>query len=506
MSVLKKFAGHTLIYGLSTIIARVLNFVLTPLFVRKFPAAVYGVFTNLYSWAALLNNLLAFGMETTYFRYLDKHEGDKRHVYNNGITVILCCSAIFLATVWLFRDGIVQVLAAWMGNAADLKDFRDYVLFFALILVTDALAVLPFARIRAENRPMRFAVIKLINILTFVGLNLFFIVWLPLLIERGEASWLGWEHWYRPGWLGYVFLSNLIASLLTMILLLPELLQFRLRVDRPLLWSMIRYSWPILVANISFIISELIDKMVLLPRLLPADQAASDVGIYGAVSKLAIFLSIAVQAFRLGAEPFFFSYAKQANARQTYAIIMDYFIILMVLAMVGLTANIEWLKYFIKSSDPIEQAKYWSGLQVIPVLLLSYVFLGIYTNLSIWYKLSDQTTYALRIAGIGAVITVVLNVLFIPYYSYVAAAWVTLAAYFSMVLCSYLWGQRHYPIPYRVSKNLAYILIGTLICWLSFAVFQRNLLVGNGLFLAFLVVTALVEGPRLKQLMRTPLG
>jgi len=502
LSVLKKFAGHTLIYGLSTIIARVLNFVLTPLFVREFPTAVYGVFTNLYSWAALLNSLLAFGMETTYFRFLDKHEGDKRTVFNNSFVVTLITSGIFLLTVLSFRDQIAGVLAQWMGNGADLADFRQYVLYFTLLLVADALAVLPFARIRAAGRPLRFAFIKIINILTVVGFNLFFIVFIPWLIEAGSLSWLRFESWYRPGWLGYVFISNLIASGLTLILLLPELAKFRFSVDRGLLWRMTQYSFPILIANISFIINELLDKMVLIPRLLPAEQAATDLGIYGAVSKLAIFLSIAVQAFRLGAEPFFFSYAKQANARQVYAIIMDYFVILMVLAMVGLTANIEILKYFIKAGDPVEQVKYWSGLKIIPVLLLSYVFLGIYTNLSIWYKLSDQTRYALYISGIGAVATLTLNLIFIPMYSYVAAAWVTLAAYFVMVVISYYWGQKNYAIPYRLWKNLAYILAGTLLCWISFYLFDRHLLLGNLLFAGFLVATVLLERKKLRSLLR----
>lgn len=502
MSVLKKFAGHTLIYGLSTIIARVLNFVLTPLFVRKFPTEVYGVFTNLYSWAALLNGLLAFGMETTYFRFLDKHEGDKRTVFNNSFVVTLITSGIFLLTVLSFRDQIAGVLAQWLGNGADFADFRQYVLYFTLLLVADALAVLPFARIRAAGRPLRFAFIKIINILTVVGFNLFFIVFVPWLIETGSLGWLRFESWYRPGWLGYVFISNLIASGLTLILLLPELLKFRFSVDRGLLWRMTQYSFPILIANISFIINELLDKMVLIPRLLPAEQAATDLGIYGAVSKLAIFLSIAVQAFRLGAEPFFFSYAKQANARQVYAIIMDYFVILMVLAMVGLTANIEILKYFIKAGDPVEQVKYWSGLKIIPVLLLSYVFLGIYTNLSIWYKLSDQTRYALYISGIGAVVTLVLNLIFIPMYSYVAAAWVTLVAYFVMVVISYYWGQKNYAIPYRLWKNLAYIFVGALLCWISFYLFDRHLLLGNLLFIGFILGTFLVERKKLRSLLQ----
>lgn len=502
MSLLRKFAGQTLIYGLSTIIARVLNFVLTPLFVNKFPTAVYGVFTNLYSWAALLNNMLAFGMETTYFRFLDRHEGDKRAVFNNSMTVVLITSSLLLLTVLLLKDEMALVLSQWLGNGADLNDFKDYILFFVFILVADAIAVIPFARLRAEGKAFRFAIIKLTNILIVVGCNLTLILFVPQLMESGSMSWLHLESWYRPGWLGYVFVSNLIASLFTLLLLLPEIATFRFRIDRPLMVKMVYYSFPILIGNISFIINELLDKMILIPKLVPAEQAATDLGIYGAVSKLAIFLSIAVQAFRLGAEPFFFSLAKNTQAKRIYALIMDYFVILMVLAMVGLTVNMEWLKYFISAGDAVEQAKYWSGLKIIPVLLLSYVLLGIYTNLSIWYKLSDQTRYALYISGIGALVTIGLNLIFIPKYSYVGAAWVTLVAYAVMVLVSYWWGQKNYPIPYNITKNMTYLLVGTAVCWLSFYVLDGDLLWGNLLFLLFLIISCLLEKNKIKDLIK----
>src|SRR5690606_2476726 len=243
-------------------------------------------------------------------------------------------------------------------------------------------------------------------------------VTIPWLIARGGAYPASFASWYQDGWVGYVFLSNLIASGLTLLLLLPELAKLRLRLDRKLAMDMLSYSLPILIANISFIINEHLDK-IMIPKLLPGEAGDRDLGIYGAVSKIAVFLSIAVQAFRLGAEPFFFSYSKNANARQTYALIMDYFVIAVVLVMVGITANIEWLKYFIKGGSPEEQAQYWSGLHIIPILLLNYVLLGIYMNLSIWYKLTDQTRFGLYISGIGAAVTIVLNIVLIPRYSYV---------------------------------------------------------------------------------------
>lgn len=502
MSVLKKFAGHTLIYGLSTIIARVLNFVLTPLFIRKFPAEVYGVFTNLYSWAALLHNLLAFGMETTFFRFLDRQDGDKKGVFNHTFAVVLMTSILFLLGISLCISPISTTLAHWLGKGANVEDFTTYVWFFASIVVLDALAVVPFAKIRAQGKAFRFGCVKLINILTGVGFNLLFIVIIPIWLENGQMNFLQFEQWYREGWLGYVFLSNLIASAITFLLLMPEWIGFRPSINKNLMRKMIAYSFPILIANISFIINELLDKMYFIPKLVPAEQAATDLGIYGAVSKLAIFLSIAVQAFRVGAEPFFFSYAKEKNAKTVYATIMDYFVIIMVLAMVALSVNIEWLKYFIKAGDLVEQEKYWSGLKIIPVLLLSYVFLGIYTNLSIWYKLTDQTRYAIYISGLGALVTIVFNWIFIPTYSYVAAAWVTLLSYFIMVLVSYFWGQKNYPIPYKALKSLAYILIGSGISWVSFYYLDRDLVFGNLLLAAFAIGVFLNEYKSLKRLFK----
>ena len=497
MSVLKKFAGQTAIYGLSTIIARLINFVLTPLFVRKFPTAVYGVFTNLYSWAAMINAVLAFGMETTYFRYLQKHENNRDKVLNNSFIVILFLSILFLITVFLSSANI----AAWLNNNEYNSDYNRYVRYFGVILVADALAVIPFAQLRAQERPIRFAILKLVNIVTFVGLNLAFVVAIPWLVNHVPTSTVLFETWYRPEWLGYVFIANLSASGLTLVLLLPEIRRIRLRLERKLLMDMLSYSFPILIANISFIINEHLDKLMI-PKLVPGEAGKADNGIYGAVSKIAVFLSIFIQAFRLGAEPFFFSYSKNENARKVYALIMDYFIIAMVMVMVGITANIEWLKYFIKGGTPEQQAEYWSGLHIIPILLLNYVLLGIYMNLSVWYKLSDQTRFGLYISGIGAVITVVLNYIFIPQYSYVAAVWVTLVAYASMVLLSYALGQQRYPIPYHIGKNIAYILVGVLVCWLAFGVFDRHVIIGNLLFAGFAAVTFFVERKVLLKVLR----
>jgi O-antigen/teichoic acid export membrane protein len=494
LSTLKKFAGQTLIYGLSTIIARLFNFILTPIFVKTYPTAIYGIFTTVYAWAAILNAIIAFGMETTFFRYLQKNENDKEKVYNNTFIVILFMVVLFVSSTILFTKSI----ATWILPGESLADTTKYIQYFIFILSADALAVIPFAKIRADGKPLRFGIIKMINIFFVVGFSLLFIIAIPIMLKNNwwGSEWIG--TWYKPGWIGYIFIANLIASIVTLLVLLPEILQIRFQFDKKLIANMFWYSFPILIANISFIINENLDK-IFLSKLLPEDISKVAIGTYGAVQKIAIFLSIFVQAFRLGAEPFFFSHAKNPNSGKTYAVIMDYFIIFMALVMVGLVANIDILKYFIKGGDPVEQAKYWSGLPVVPILLMGYVFLGIYMNLSIWYKLSDQTRYGLYISVAGAMITIVLNFIFIPYYSFFASAWITLFVYFSMAALSYLWGRKHYPIPYHVSKNIFYILAAAGISWISFSIFNHNLIIGNALFILFITTTYWIERKQISQ-------
>jgi len=494
LSAIKKFAGQTAIYGISTVIGRFLNFFLTPIYVGLYSPKIYGIFSLMYSWASMLNALLAFGMETTYFRYLNKYENDKQKVYNNTFFTVSLMALIFLLFSFLFVDDI----AAWMqrGKVYD-PDYARYIKYFIYILVADALAVIPFAKVRADGRPIRYSTIKFVNILTFIGLNLLFIFVFPMIIKEG---WFGAEYltgWYREGWVGYVFISNLIASLITLLLLTPELLKLTFSYDISLLKEMLVYSLPVLIANISFIINENVDK-VFLGQLLPADIAEQEVGIYSACYKIAVFLSIFINAFRLGAEPFFFSQAKNKNAAETYARIMDYFVIAISLIFVFLVANIELLKYFINGKDAAEQALYWSGLKIVPVLLFGYVSLGIYINLSIWYKLSDQTRYGLYISGIGAILTIVLNLIFIPKFGYMASAWISLTAYTLMMILSYLWGQRNYPIPYKLKKNILYLVSSICIVFVVFVVFDRNLIIGNALFLIFTVAILFREREEIK--------
>lgn len=499
MSSVKKFVSDTVIYGFSTIVSRMISFLMTPIYLRKFKdASVYGIYANLYAWVSMLNAVLAFGMETTYFRFLQRVDPrDKERVYNNSFVVTLGSSLLLLVSAFVFIDPIASWFADEAGSAAA---YKQYIYYFVIILVADALAVVPFAKLRAQGRPIRFAALKLINIFITLFSNLFFIVYLPKWIKV-SAFWAHFaSDWFQEGWLGYVFLSNLLASVLTLLLLFPEMRTLRLRVDKPLMKSMLAYSFPILIANISFIINENLDKMFF-PKLLPGEYGKTELGIYAAVTKLAVFLNLFVTAFRLGAEPFFFSYAKNENAQRTYARIMEYFVLLMVLVMVGITVNLDWLKDFVRGNE-LQPDVYWTGLKVVPFILLNFVLLGIYMNLSVWYKLTDQTRFAVYISVAGALVTITLNMLLIPSFSYVGAVAATTVAYLVMIGLSLYWGQKYYPIPYNFLKIVGYLACGLTLSILSFFVLDSNFWWGNGLLLLFCLGIVFLERQQISLLLR----
>lgn len=443
----------------------------------------------MFAYASIFQALLAFGMETTFFRYLNKFPDKKQQVYNNGIWVIFTVTICFLLLTLPFTHALAGLIK--IGKDIPLSDFELYIKYFIAILVLDAWCVIPFAKLRADNRPLRYGMVKITNIIITVTLNVIFIIIIPYVIKHQLYGWQWFAHWYVHGWVVYAFLSNLIASFITLLLLLPELLQLQLKFDKAMFRLMLIYSGPILVANLSYLVNENLDK-ILLGKLLPANISEHEVGVYSACARLSIFASLFNQAFRMGAEPFFFSHAKNKNSGYTYSRIMDYFVITMCVMFLGVVANIEILKHYVNNQA------YWVGLDVVPPLLFGYVALGVYMNLSVWYKLSDQTRYGLYISGIGAVATIVLNVAFIPRYSYMASAWASLIAYTIMMVLSYIWGQQNYPIPYNLKKNLAYIITSILLVYLSFYVFKRNIFAGNALLLLFASAALFFEWKNLK--------
>lgn len=493
MSTAKKFAGQTAVYGLTTIIQRLLSSLLTPLYTYAYNPKVYSIFSTMFSYAAVFQAILSFGMETTFFRYLNKFNDRKAQVYNNSFWVVFMVSVFFLLFTIPFTHAIAVFIK--IGQNTSQHEFELYIRYFIVILVLDAWCAIPFAKLRADGRPMKYGSIKLANILVTVTLNLTLIVIIPYIIKHNMPGAAFCKQWFINGWVGYAFISNLVASAITLLLLLPEFLKLQLRFDKELFKTMFAYSWPVMIAGLSFIINENFDR-ILLGKLLPDSISEREVGIYSGCARISIFLSLFNQAFRMGAEPFFFSHAKNKNAGATYARIMDYFVITMCVMCVGVVANIEILKYYINNRA------YWVGLNVVPPLLLGYICLGVYTNLSIWYKLSDQTKYGLYISGLGAILTVILNVVFIPKYSYMASAWTSLAAYASMMILSYLWGQKNYPIPYNIKKNLAYIVSSIVIVFLSFSVFHRNLLIGNALLILFAGAAFMAERKQIMAILK----
>jgi O-antigen/teichoic acid export membrane protein len=489
LSTAKKFAGQTAVYGLTTIVQRLLSILLTPLYTGVYKPSVYSIFSTMFAYASIFQAILAFGMETTFFRYLNKFPDKKRQVYNNGFWVIFIVTITFLLLTLPFAHTLAGLIK--IGKNVSQQEFELYIKLFVAILTLDAWCVIPFAKLRADGRPVKYGIIKVTNIVITVSLNFIFILVIPYWISHQFLGWAWITSWYVHGWVAYAFLSNLIASAFTLVMLLPELLKIELKFDKELFGLMIVYSAPILIANLSYLVNENLDK-ILLGKLLSPNISEHEVGVYSACARLSIFASLFNQAFRMGAEPFFFSHAKNKNAGQTYAKIMDYFVITMCLMFLGVVANIQILKHYINNPA------YWVGLGVVPPLLFGYVALGVYMNLSVWYKLSDQTRYGLYISGAGAIATVILNVAFIPKYSYMASAWASLIAYTIMMVLSYIWGQRNYPIPYNLKKNLAYIISSVLLVYLSFYVFHSNIFIGDALLLLFVTVALYFEWRNLK--------
>lgn len=519
MSTAKKFAGQTAIYGISTIASRVLTFFMTPFYTRAYALGANGIITTMYSYVSMTNALLTFGMETTFFRYLNKHSDNKQKVYNNAFASVAAVTVLFLLFTLPFIGHIASFIDIDNAKKAShgpvvlgstYADFVKYTYLFLAIVVIDAWCAIPFVKLRADGKPGRYGAIKLASVLIFVAFNMLFMYVLPFWLHHKFAG-TGWiASWYVPKWVGYVFISELLSSIVTLLLLLPELSKIRFEFDAAMLMSMYTYSWPVLIANLSYLVNENMDK-ILLGKILTVN-VARDVAIYGACAKIAVFLSVFINAFRLGAEPFFFNQAKNKNAGQTYARIMDYFVIAMCIIFVGLIANIEIVKYWV---PPI----YWVGLRVVPPLLFGYVSLGIYMNLSIWYKLSDQTKYGLYISGAGAILTIILNVLFIPKYSYMASAWTSLIAYTVMMVLSFAWGQRNYPIPYNVKKNLAYIISAIVIVYFitrvngnyhimapinnkAKFVIDKGFLISDALLLGYVLVAFYFERANLKAIFK----
>jgi len=439
---LKKLAGQTVVYGLGTILPRFLNYFLTPILTRAFLPAEYGINSELYSYIAFLNVIFTYGMETTFFNFNTKLE-NKRDVYNTAL-VSLLCSSVFL-TVLLIS------LGPWIGSYLSTSNAHystTFITWCIFILASDAMMSIPFAKLRSENKALQFSYLKIFNVVVNFGLTVFFISICKGAYDRCEENFFGSLYDPTIG-IGYCFLANMIANLLTLLLLSKQFAGIQFKVNVELLKQMLTYTWPLIILGLAGMVNETLDRIIL--KKLMADKAEAQIaqGIYGACYKIAILMTIFIQAFRFAAEPFFFSKAKEKDSKKTYAYVMKYFVIFCLLLFLGTLMNLDWIKYII--SEP-----YWAGLKVVPVLLLANLCLGVVYNLAIWYKLSGQTKYGAFISVAGAIITITINVIFVPKFSYVACAWATLAAYGGMMILSYFWGQKNFPIKYNVRAMLVY--------------------------------------------------
>lgn len=475
-SPIKQLLGQTAVYGLSSIVGRLLNYLLVPLYTAVFAnPSDYGVVSELYAWVAFLVVLLTFGMETSFFRFLQDKE-DKEKVFVNSFLTVIGINVLFFAVLLFFNQNIADLMLY--------SDHNEYIILLGAIVCIDALTALPLAKLRAENKAFQFAGIQLSSIGVNIILNLVFMIGLfdPARPEEGVL---------------FILFANLFASLVKPLLLYKHFLHLRFTFDKVLAKEMLWYAFPLVIAGFAGIINETLDRILLKHLLYDGSTqvslkiAEAQVGIYSACYKLAMLVTILLQAYRYAAEPFFFAQLKNQDKNKVYSKVMNVFIAMVCLVFLVVSLNIDFFKLFIRNEA------YYVGLKVVPILLLANVFLGIYYNQSIWYKLSGQTKFGAFIAIGGALLTVVLNVVFIPIYGYMASAWATLIVYASQMIASYLLGQKHYPIAYNLRKFALY-LVGALLVYFiaSFELFSAGIMktiFNNTLILGYLLMVYNLE-------------
>ncbi len=448
MSILKKLAGQTAIYGLSSIVGRLINFFLTPFYVRIFTEAENGIMYDLFALTAFIMIVFTYRLETAYFRYATE-PAYREKSFTTALYSILSTSIVFFSAIIIFADDIAVMLRY--------PDHPEYIRLFGGILVLDALVEIPLARLRLEGKAMKYATIKLLNIFINFGLNFFVLYFLADAADGSGFAFLKplADIFYNPEIrVGYVFIFNLLASASTFLLLLPYYRISLKEFDKKLLWKMLVYSLPLVVVSFAGIINEMLDRQ-LLKYILPYsnEENRAQLGIYGANYKLAMLLSLFTQAFRYAAEPFFFANAKDKKAPKLYALIAKYFTIVNLFGFLVIVLFLHYFKYYVGS----EGSRFWEGLRVEPILLMANIFLGLYYNISTWFKVTDNTGYGMVISLAGAAITIGLNVWWIPIFGYMGSAWATLICYFSMTVITYILGMKYYPVKYDWLGIAAYM-------------------------------------------------
>lgn len=443
MANLKSLAKDTAIYGMSSILGRFLNYLLVPLYTSNISAASggYGIITNLYAYTALLLVILTYGMETTFFRYANKTNEDPQKVYSSTLIMVGFTSLLFIVLVSIF----LQPISGVMGYS----DHSSYVWVMAATVSIDAFQCIPFAYLRYKKRPIKFAALKLLFIAFNIALNLLYFVVLPDLYKSYPDII---QHIYNPETgVGYAFYINLVCTASITFFFYKELTGFKYTFDKELAKRMLSYSWPILILGIAGILNQTAD-FILFPYLYKGSQAHQQLGIYGAASKIAMIMAMITQAFRYAYEPFVFGKGNDKDNRETYAVAMKYFIIFTLLAFLVVMGYINILRHIIGRD-------YWEGLKVVPIVMAGTIMMGVYFNLSFWYKLIDKTIWGAYFSGIGCFVLILINVIFVPQYGYMACAWAGLIGYATAMTLSYFVGQKKYPINYPLKSIGIYVLI-----------------------------------------------
>ncbi|MEA4937155.1 MAG: polysaccharide biosynthesis C-terminal domain-containing protein [Paludibacter sp.] len=480
---MQTLAKETAIYGVSSILGKFLNWLLVPLYTYVLTgSADYGVVANLYAWTALLLVVLTYGMETGFFRFANKNKEIANKVYGNTLISVGFTSLIFAALCIIFAQPIANILGY--------SSHPEYIAMLGSVVAMDAFGAIPFAYLRFKSRPIKFAALKLLMIFTNILFNIFFLVVCPWLmkINPGLVDWF-----YDPDYgVGYVFIANVIQTVVVTLALLPDVLKAEFKFDFPLLKQILRYSLPLLVLGIAGIMNQTVDKIIF-PYLIDDPQLAkSELGIYSACFKISMVMMMFTQAFRYAYEPFIFAQHKDKNSKAAYADAMKFFIIFSLLIFLGMVFYLDVFKFLIRSD-------YWGGLRVIPIVLFSYIFQGIFFNLSLWYKLSDKTIYGAWFSVVGVIITLAINIIFVPIYSYIASAWATFACYFIMMLISYFYGQKYMPIQYNLKSIGIYtaLALGLFVVslWINTPYFALNMLLKTVLLIIFIVYTVKKDLP-----------
>lgn len=444
--------------------------------------AEYGKVSVIFSYFVLFNVILAYGMETAFFRFFNKEENKNEVISTSAISLLVSSFAFFVLAL-IFENQIATVIDI------DVK----YINLVIWILLLDALVIIPFTWLRATERPMRYAVIKILNVAINLGLNIFFLLALKHLASTSSI----FESIYRPNFeISYIFIANLIASAVTLLLMIPFYTKIRYVFNSVMWKSMLRYAFPVLVAGVAFSINETFDR-ILLKELLPAGIADDQIGMYSACYKLAVFMTLFATAYRLGIEPYFFSHAQSENPQKNYARILEFFIAFGSVILLTVVVFADVLKPYI-----VRSGAYWEAMWVVPIILIANFCLGIYHNLSVWYKITDKTKIGAYISIVGAVVTLTLNFLFIKEFSYKASAVATLAAYGSMMLLSYFLGRKYYPIPYNLKKIGIYLFASIGFSFLSFYKYRENYVVGISMLIVFLTIIYVFEKNQLKLLLK----